>query len=56
MPDEEIARKIESIRMALGKGKVQVKDIKAVPEPAVTLFKVYPERKVSCSKIRMLAC
>ena len=31
VPDEEIAGKIESIRMALGKGKVQVKDIKAVP-------------------------
>lgn len=27
VPDEEIAGKIESIRMALGKGKVQVKDI-----------------------------
>ncbi len=26
VPDEEIAGKIESIRMALGKGKVQVKD------------------------------
>lgn len=31
VPDEEIAGKIKSIRMALGKGKVQVKDIKAVP-------------------------
>ena len=31
VPDEEIAGKIESIRMALGKGKEQVKDIKAVP-------------------------
>ena len=31
VPDEEIAGKKESIRMALGKGKVQVKDIKAVP-------------------------
>ena len=31
VPDEEIAGKIESIRMALGKGKVQGKDIKAVP-------------------------
>lgn len=30
VPDEEIAGKKESIRMALGKGKVQVKDIKAV--------------------------
>lgn len=27
VPDEEIAGKIESIRMALGKGKVQVKDM-----------------------------
>ena len=31
VPDEEIAGKKESIRMALGKGKVQVNDIKAVP-------------------------
>ena len=54
VPEEEIARKIDAIRNALGNGKVQVKDIKAVPGPAVTLYKVYPERKVSCSKIRVL--
>ena len=54
VPEEEIAGKIDAVRNALGNGKVQVKDIKAVPGPAVTLYKVYPERKVSCSKIRVL--
>ena len=54
VPDEEIAGKIDAVRNALGNGKVQVKDVKAVPGPAVTLYKVYPERKVSCSKIRVL--
>lgn len=38
----------------LGKGKVPVKDIKAVPGPAVTLYKVCPERGVRISKVRTL--
>ncbi|HBH09521.1 MAG TPA: hypothetical protein DDX40_09005 [Rikenellaceae bacterium] len=54
VPEEEIAGKIDAVRNALGNGKVQVKDIKAVPGPAVTLYKVYPERKVSCSKVKGL--
>lgn len=54
VPDEEIAGKTESIRKALGEGEVQVKDIKAVPGPAVTLYKIYPERKVAISKVRSL--
>lgn len=54
VPDEEIAGKTESIRTALGKGKVPVKDIKAVPGPAVTLYKVCPERGVRISKVRTL--
>ena len=54
VPEEEIAGKIDAVRNALGKGKVQVKDIKAVPGQAVTLYKVYPERKVSCSKVKGL--
>ena len=54
VPDEEIAGKTESIRKALGEGKVPVKDIKAVPGPAVTLYKVYPERGVRISKVRTL--
>ena len=54
VPDEEIAGKTESIKTALGKGKVPVKDIKAVPGPAVTLYKVYPERGVRISKVRTL--
>ena len=54
VPEEEIAGKIDAVRNALGNGKVQVKDIKAVPGPAVTLYKVYPDRKVSCSKVKGL--
>lgn len=54
VPDEEIAGKTESFRTALGKGKVPVKDIKAVPGPAVTLYKVCPERGVRISKVRTL--
>lgn len=54
VPDEEIAGKTESIRTALGKGKVPVKDIKAVPGPTVTLYKVCPERGVRISKVRTL--
>lgn len=54
VPDEEIAGKTESIRTALGKGKVPVKDTKAVPGPAVTLYKVCPERGVRISKVRTL--
>jgi len=52
--EEEIAGKIDAIKNTLGKGKVQVKDIKVVPGPAVTLYKVYPERKVTVSKVRSL--
>lgn len=54
MPEDEIAGRVEAIRNILESGKVCVKDIKAVSGPAVTLYKVYPEQKVSCSKIRML--
>ena len=54
VPEEEIAGKIDAVKNTLGKGKVQVKDIKAVPGQAVTLYKVYPERKVSCSKVKGL--
>ena len=54
VPEEEIAGKIDAVSKALANGKVQVKDIKAVPGPAVTLYKVYPERKVTVSKVRSL--
>ena len=52
--EEEIAGKIDAISKALANGKVHVKDIKAIPGQAVTLYKVYPERKVSCSKVKGL--
>lgn len=54
VPEEEIAGRVEAIRSILESGKVQVKDIIPVPGPAVTLYKIYPERKVSCSKVRVL--
>lgn len=54
MPEEETAGRVEAIRNILESVKVRVKDIIPVPGPAVTLYKVYPERKVSCSKVRVL--
>lgn len=54
VPEDEIAGRVEAIRNILESGKVRVKDIIPVPGPAVTLYKVYPERKVSCSKVRDL--
>ncbi len=54
VPEDEIAGRVEAIRNILESGKVRVKDIQPVSRPAVTLYKVYPERKVSCSKIRTL--
>ena len=54
VPEEEITGKKDAISKALANGKVHVKDIKAIPGQAVTLYKVYPERKVSCSKVKGL--
>ena len=48
---EEINRDISIIRETLSDHKVQVTDIKAVPGPTVTLYKVYPDRGVSVSSI-----
>ena len=52
VPEEEIAGRVEAIRNILESGKVRVKDIIPVPGPAVTLYKVDTERKVSCSTVR----
>ncbi len=54
VPEDEIAGRVEAIRNILESGKVRVKDIQPVPGPAVTLYKVYPERKVTISKVRSL--
>jgi len=54
VPEDEITGWIETIRSILESGKVRVKDIKPVPGPAVTLYKVYPERKVKVSKVSSL--
>lgn len=47
----EITRNIETIRTTLADHHVKVTDIKAVPGPTVTLYKVYPDRGVSVSAI-----
>lgn len=54
VPDEEIAGKTESFRTALGKGKVPVKDIKAVPGPAVTLTRSVRNEESGSQKSELL--
>lgn len=54
VPEDEITGRVEAIRNILERGKVRVKDIEPVPGPAVTLYKVYPERYARCSRIRTL--
>ena len=48
---EEITRDSSIIRETLADHKVQITDIKAIPGPTVTLYKVYPDRGVSVSSI-----
>ena len=47
----EINRNIEIIRTTLADHHVQVTDIRAVPGPTVTLYKVFPDRGVSVGSI-----
>lgn len=47
----EITRNIETIRTTLSDHHVKVTDIRAVPGPTVTLYKVYPDRGVSVGSI-----
>ena len=47
----EIERNIEIIRTTLEDHHVKVTDIKAVPGPTVTLYKVFPDRGVSVGSI-----
>ena len=54
VPDDEIAGKVEYIRNVLESWKVRIKDIKPMPGPAVTLYKVYLERSAKASKVRSL--
>ena len=54
VPEDEITGRVEAIRNVLESGKVRVKDIKPMPGPAVTLYKVYPERDAKVSKVRLL--
>lgn len=48
---DEISRNIEIIRTTLADHHVTVADIRAVPGPTVTLYKVYPDRGVSVGSI-----
>ena len=52
--EDEITGRVEAIRNVLESGKVRAKDIKPMPGPAVTLYKVYPERDAKVSKVRLL--
>ena len=54
VPENEIASKVAAIRSVLESGKVRVKEIKPMPGPVVTLYKVYPERGAKASKVRLL--
>lgn len=47
----EINRNIDIIRTTLADHRVQVTDIRAIPGPTVTLYKVYPDRGVSVGSI-----
>ena len=47
----EIERNIETIRTTLEDHHVKVTDIRAVPGPTVTLYKVFPDRGVSVGSI-----
>lgn len=47
----EIARNIDIIRTTLDDHHVKVTDIRAVPGPTVTLYKIFPDRGVSVGSI-----
>lgn len=52
VPKTEINRNIDIIRTTLADHHVNVVDIKAIPGPTVTLYKVFPDRGVSVGSIR----
>ncbi|MBR1926253.1 MAG: DNA translocase FtsK [Bacteroidales bacterium] len=51
----EIERNISVIRETLADHHIQVEDIKAVPGPTVTLYKIYPAKGVRVAAIQNLA-
>ena len=51
----EIERNISIIKETLSDHHIQVADIKAVPGPTVTLYKIYPAKGVRVSSIQNLA-
>ena len=51
---DEIRRNIETIRETLADHHIQVVDIQAVTGPAVTLYRIYPEKGVKVSAVRNL--
>jgi len=51
---EEMTRNNNKIRAVLANYKIQVLEVKAVPGPSVTLYKVYPAPGVRISEIRKL--
>ena len=51
---EELTRNNNKIRAALANYRIQVKDVKAIVGPTVTLYKVYPAEGVKISEIKKL--
>lgn len=52
--NEELTRNNNKIRAALANYKIQVRDVKAVVGPTVTLYKVYPAPGVKIAEIKKL--
>jgi len=51
VPRSEITRNVDIIRQTLDDHHIKVADIRAVPGPTVTLYKIYPDRGVSVNAI-----
>lgn len=52
--NEELTRNNNKIRAALANYKIQVRDVKAIVGPTVTLYKVYPAPGVKIAEIKKL--
>ena len=52
-PEDELNRKMDLIRELAAARKIKIRDIRWVVGPSVTLFKIFPESGVKCSRIRI---
>lgn len=55
VPEDELNRKMDLIRELAAARKIKIRDIRWVVGPSVTLFKIFPESGVKCSRIREMA-